>query len=58
MEQTEQRMAQICDGLRSKREVVDESVEQYREVFAKSRRDFSQIIAVGVRFSAENIYRR
>lgn len=36
----------ICDGLRTKREVVDESVEQYREVYAKSKRDFDRIIAV------------
>lgn len=41
-------MFQICEGLRSKREVLDESVEQYREVFARSRRDFDRIIAVSL----------
>lgn len=47
--QTEQRMGMICDGMRSKREVIDESVEEYRDVFTKSRRDFNLIAEVSSR---------
>lgn len=44
--QTEHRMQLICDGVQSKRDVLQFSVDQYKEVFTKARRDFATIIDV------------
>jgi hypothetical protein len=39
-------MQLICDGFRTKREVIDESLEQYKAVFVKARRDFHVLVEV------------
>ncbi|GHJ87179.1 hypothetical protein NliqN6_3581 [Naganishia liquefaciens] len=38
--ETEHRMQLICDGVESKRNVLEASLMQYREVFIKAKRDF------------------
>lgn len=44
--QTEHRMQLICDGVQSKRDVLEFSIEQYKEVFIKARRDFNLVVEV------------
>jgi DNA topoisomerase-3 len=39
-------MQMICDGVRHKREVLDQSVEEYKEVYIKARREFDTIVEV------------
>lgn len=39
-------MTQICDGIKTKQEVIDETLEEYREVFMKTRQEFATFVAV------------
>ncbi|KAK5100556.1 DNA topoisomerase [Lithohypha guttulata] len=39
----ELKMKAICEGRKSRREVVDESLEQYREVFVKTQREIDAL---------------
>lgn len=41
-------MQLICDGLESKRDVLEASLTQYREVFIKAKRDFETLYNVGL----------
>ncbi|GJJ12157.1 hypothetical protein Clacol_006398 [Clathrus columnatus] len=43
--ETERRMVQICDGNTSKQEMLNQSIEQYREVFLRARNEFNQVIS-------------
>lgn len=40
----EQRMVLICDGQRARREVLDETLDEYRQVFLKARQQFGTLI--------------
>jgi DNA topoisomerase-3 len=40
-------MQLICDGEESKRDVLEASLIQYREVFIKAKRDFDILFNVG-----------
>ena len=44
--QTEHRMQLICDGLQPKREVLDHTIEQFKEVYIKAKREFEVVINV------------
>lgn len=44
--QTEHRMQLICDGVSLKRDVMEESLTQYKEVFIKAKREWDKIIQV------------
>ena len=46
--QTERRMVDICQGQKSKRQVLDESIEKYKEMFVKTRLEFQKLIAVSM----------
>lgn len=39
-------MQLICDGLQTKEDVLSESIQQYREVFNKARRDMRVLCRV------------
>jgi hypothetical protein len=39
-------MKDICEGRRTKNDVVHESIEMYREVFMKANREVNVLIAV------------
>lgn len=39
-------MQAICDGVRAKREVLEQSIEEYKEVYVKARREFDTIVEV------------
>lgn len=45
--ETEHRMQLICDGVRGKREILQTTIEEYKEVFVKARREFQTVIDVG-----------
>lgn len=40
-------MQMICDGVVSKREVIDESIYQYQEVYVRARQQFNTVVEVG-----------
>lgn len=42
--ETEHRMQLICDGVRGKREILQTTIEEYKEVFVKARREFQTVI--------------
>ncbi|BEI85325.1 hypothetical protein CcaverHIS002_0507260 [Cutaneotrichosporon cavernicola] len=42
--ETEHRLELICDGQQTKAEVLSTSVEEYKEVFIKARRDFDTVV--------------
>ena len=39
-------MQLICDGIQSKRDVLLFSIDQYKEVYIKARREFATVIEV------------
>ena len=41
-------MVLICDGQRARREVLDETLDEYRQVFLKARQQFGTLIDVRV----------
>lgn len=44
--QTEHRMQLICDGRSNKVEVLDATIEEYKEVYMKAKRDFATVLEV------------
>ncbi|KAE8539089.1 hypothetical protein D1P53_005460 [Cryptococcus gattii VGV] len=42
--ETEHRMQLICDGVRGKGEILQTTLEEYKEVFFKARREFQTVI--------------
>ena len=41
--QTEFRMNQICEGLKTKQEVIDETLDEYREMYTKTQQEFATL---------------
>lgn len=39
-------MQRICDGLQTKRDVLDFTIDQYKEVYIKARRQFDTVVTV------------
>lgn len=48
--QTEHRMQLICDGAQAKRDVLQFSVDQYKDVFIKAKREFGTVVDVSSLF--------
>ena len=44
--QTERRMVEICQGQKSKNEVLAESIERYKEMFMKTKIEFQKLLQV------------
>ncbi|KAG8980583.1 DNA topoisomerase, partial [Tulasnella sp. 427] len=42
--ETERMMVQVCNGTKTKGEMIDESVEQYKHVFVLARNNFNRIV--------------
>ncbi|KAG8849797.1 DNA topoisomerase [Tulasnella sp. 330] len=42
--ETERMMVQVCEGTRTKNEMIDESIEQYKHVFMLARNQFNTIV--------------
>lgn len=51
-------MKAICEGRTTRREVVQDSVEQYREVYARSQRQFHLLKAVRCGLFDTNVERK
>ncbi|KAI8992952.1 DNA topoisomerase [Trametes punicea] len=52
--ETERRMVNICEGLKTKNEVLMESIERYKEMFVRTRMEFQRLIeAVGNRINGQ-----
>lgn len=45
------RMVDICGGVKSKNEVLAESIERYKEMFMRTKIEFEKLVAVSVTFS-------
>lgn len=41
-------MVEICQGLRGKNAVLEESIEKYKEMFMKTKIEFQKLIAVSI----------
>lgn len=41
-------MQRICDGLQTKRDVLHFTIEQYKEVYIKAKREFETVINVSL----------
>jgi DNA topoisomerase III len=44
--QTEHNMVQVCQGNKTKHEMLEEALEQYKGIFVKARREFNKVILV------------
>ncbi|KAG8819991.1 DNA topoisomerase [Serendipita sp. 399] len=42
--ETERSMVQVCDRIKSKNDMLQESIDQYKEVFILVRREFDQVV--------------
>ncbi|ETW80507.1 hypothetical protein HETIRDRAFT_46055 [Heterobasidion irregulare TC 32-1] len=49
--ETERNMVQVCQGTKTKNDMVVEAVEQYKEMFVKAKRDFEKVVAVKFLFN-------
>ncbi|KAI5479873.1 DNA topoisomerase III [Pseudohyphozyma bogoriensis] len=45
---TEHRMTQVCEGAKTKQDIIDETLDEYREVYIKAKREFNTFLAASV----------
>jgi hypothetical protein len=45
--ETERGMVRVCEGTKSKAEMLTESIEQYREMYVLAKREFDKVVSVG-----------
>jgi hypothetical protein len=41
-------MVQVCEGSKTKNDMLEEAIEQYKEIFIKAKRDFNKVVSVSV----------
>lgn len=46
--QTEQRLAAICSGELSKADMLNQTIDEYREVYLKAKQNFAILVEVRV----------
>lgn len=39
-------MIEVCEQAKTKQQMLEQSIEQYKEVFIKARREFDKIVTV------------
>jgi hypothetical protein len=39
-------MVQVCEGSKSKNDMLEEAIEQYKEIFIQAKRDFNKVVSV------------
>lgn len=49
--QTERMMVQVCEGNRTKNQMLEQAVDQYRDVFLRARQNFARVIEVSVQLN-------
>ena len=37
---------QVCEGVKTKNDMLMESIEQYKEVFIRAKREFDKVVTV------------
>lgn len=40
-------MVQVCEGTKTKNDMLEEAIQQYKEIFVKAKRDFNKVVSVG-----------
>jgi hypothetical protein len=40
-------MVQVCEGTKTKNDMIEEAIQQYKEIFVKAKRDFNKVVSVG-----------
>ncbi|KAI6113286.1 DNA topoisomerase [Pisolithus croceorrhizus] len=43
--ETERRMVQVCEGIKSKDQILMETIEQYREIYLIAKREFGKVLS-------------
>ncbi|EMD37681.1 hypothetical protein CERSUDRAFT_50044 [Gelatoporia subvermispora B] len=46
--ETERRMVEICEGTKTKNDMLTESIEQYKDMFTRTQMEFARIVTVSV----------
>ena len=44
--QTERSMSQVCERVKTKNDMLVESIDQYKEMFMIAKREFAKVVAV------------
>jgi len=39
-------MVQVCEGTRTKNEMLNQSIDQYKEIFIMAKREFNKVVSV------------
>lgn len=45
-------MVEVCEGTKSKNDMLEQSIEQYKEVFIRAKNEFNKIVDVSAAPSA------
>jgi DNA topoisomerase III len=43
-------MVQICEGTKTKHDMLAEGIEQYKDMFIRARGEFNKVVAVSLQF--------
>ena len=49
-------MVQICEGTKTKDEMLSQSIDQYKDMFLKTRMDIKKVISVGPMIIAQHLF--
>ena len=41
-------MVQVCEGLKTKNDMLEQAINQYKEIYIKARSDFGKVINVSL----------
>jgi DNA topoisomerase III len=50
--QTERNMSAVCQGLKSKNDMIVEAVEQYKDMYVRAKTNFAKVISVMIVFNS------
>jgi hypothetical protein len=54
---TERNMVQVCEGTKSKADMQEEAIVQYKDIYMRAKNGFPHVIAVGlVRSGCNTVY--
>lgn len=42
-------MVQVCDGSKTKAEMLEETIDQYKAIFQQAKGEFNKVVSVGFR---------
>lgn len=44
-------MVQVCDGAKTKNDMMEQSIHQYKEMYVRAKREFNKVISVSIQVS-------